>query len=83
MVPLFGAIPGGPELLIIFLLFLLPTGIGLWVAYDAKNHHMKYPPVWGLGVAVGFWMYLLPGIAAFLIYIYYREKEVREQAMAA
>ncbi len=80
MVPLFGAIPGGPELSIILLVLLLPIGVGLWVGYDAKNHHMKYPPVWGLGVAVGFMVYVVPGIIAFIIYIYYREKEVRERA---
>ncbi|WP_224335719.1 hypothetical protein [Haloprofundus halobius] len=75
--PLFGALPGGPELMIIFLILVLPIGAGLFVYYDAKNHGMAYAPAWALGVTALFFAGFLPGIPAFLAYIYVREKQAR------
>jgi hypothetical protein len=74
-VPLFGAIPGGPELLILGLVFLLPLGVGIWVYNDAKDHRMEYAPIWGLAVTCGLLFWLVPGVVLFLFYVYVREKE--------
>ncbi|WP_224268926.1 hypothetical protein [Haloprofundus salinisoli] len=76
--PLFGALPGGPELTIILLVLVLPIGAGLFVYYDAKQHGMKYAPAWALGVLALFFAYVVPGVLGFLAYIYVREKQVRE-----
>ncbi|WP_117590959.1 hypothetical protein [Haloprofundus halophilus] len=76
--PLFGALPGGPELTIILLILVIPIGAGLFVYYDAKNHGMAYAPAWALGVTALFFAGFLPGIPAFLAYVYVREKQTRD-----
>jgi membrane protein YdbS with pleckstrin-like domain len=72
--PLFGPIPGGPELLIISLVFLIPLGVGAWVYYDATKHDVQYAPAWALGVTALFLAWIIPGVLGFFVYIYYREK---------
>lgn len=76
--PLFGALPGGPELTIILLILVVPIGADLFVYYDAKNHGMAYTPAWALGVMASFFAGFLPGIPAFFAYVYVREKQARE-----
>jgi hypothetical protein len=73
--PLFGAIPGGPELLIVFLIFLLvPVGVGGFVYTDAKRHGLDYAPAWALGVVALFFAGFFPGLLALAMYFYVREK---------
>ncbi|WP_224268925.1 hypothetical protein [Haloprofundus salinisoli] len=78
MVPpitLFGALPGGPELLLIFLLLvLIPLGVGGFVYSDAKRHGLDYAPAWALGVVALFFAGFFPGLLALAVYFYVREK---------
>ncbi|QCJ45625.1 hypothetical protein [Haloprofundus sp. MHR1] len=76
--PLFGALPGGPELTIILLILVIPIGAGLFVYSDAKRNGLDYAPAWALGVTALFFAGFLPGIPAFLAYVYVREKQARD-----
>lgn len=77
MVPLFGPIPGGPELLIVFILFLLVPLLGialaLWVYRDAKRRTVPYAPAWALGITALFFAGFVPGLLALAVYFYMRE----------
>jgi hypothetical protein len=80
LTPLFGAIPGGPELLILGVLsLLLPLGVGIWVYNDAKDHAMDYAPIWGLAVAFGFIMWFVPGVVLLVFYVYVRNRETEDR----
>ncbi|MFC6725516.1 hypothetical protein ACFQE1_14300 [Halobium palmae] len=83
MVPLFGAIPGGPELFIVALVLVLPLGVGVWVYNDATAHGMDHAPIWGLAVTFGFLLWLVPGVVLYLYYVYVREKEAGERGATA
>jgi hypothetical protein len=78
MVPLFPGIPGGPELVILFLIFgffalvgiLIGVGLGYWVYKDAQGRNHESPGLWGAMVAVAFLAGLLPGVVALGVYLY-------------
>ncbi|SEO88349.1 hypothetical protein SAMN04487948_106161 [Halogranum amylolyticum] len=78
MIPLFGPLPGGPELLVIFLLFLLVPvfglGLGFWVYRDAKRRAVPYAPAWALGIVALFFAGFVPGLLALAVYFYMREQ---------
>lgn len=75
MVPLFGPMPGGLEMLIMFLVFLLiPLGVAYWIYKDASRHGVPYAPAWALGVAALFFAGFVPGLLAAAAYFYVREK---------
>lgn len=57
MVPLFGAIPGGPELLILLLVgifgLLIPIGVAYWVYRDATERGNDQATLWAVATAIG------------------------------
>lgn len=78
MIPLFGPVPGGPELLIIFLVLLLFLILpAVWVYRDASRRGVPYAPAWALGVAALFMAGFVPGLLALAVYFYMREKMAR------
>lgn len=55
--PLFGGIPGGPELLIIFVILLIlsvliPVGMAFWVYQDAQSRNNDDATLWALGTVL-------------------------------
>jgi uncharacterized membrane protein len=73
--PLFGPLPGGPELLIVFvLLTLLVIVPGVWVYRDATRRGVPYAPAWALGVVALFFAGFVPGLLALAAYFFVREK---------
>lgn len=49
--PLFGAIPGGAELLLFLPVLVVPLGLAIWVGLNAREH-TDHPFAWGLTVLV-------------------------------
>lgn len=77
-VPLFPGIPGGVELLLVFLLLFviavgLAIGLGIWVYRDAAGRGNDAAGLWGALVAIAFLAGLLPGVAALGAYLVVRE----------
>ncbi|EJN60989.1 hypothetical protein [Halogranum rubrum] len=72
MVPLFGPIPGGPELFIIALVVLIPLGVSAWIYSDATKRDISYAPAWALGIAALFFAGFFPGLLALAAYFYVR-----------
>ncbi|WP_435144485.1 PLDc N-terminal domain-containing protein [Halobaculum sp. P14] len=67
--PLFGGIPGGPELIIIFLLFgilgvLIPVGAAYWVYQDAQARGNDDATLWAIVTLAGGLFAWLVGVAA-------------------
>ena len=72
--PLFGAIPGGPEMLIALFIFVIPVGLALWVGLDARDYS-DHPLAWGLAVFVaGFSPFFVGAIAVTLLYVVSRDE---------
>jgi hypothetical protein len=79
VVPLFSGLPGGPELLIILLLFVLiglglAIGLGVWVYRDASRRGDDSAALWGAFVAVAFLAGLIPGVVAVGAYLLTRDR---------
>jgi hypothetical protein len=80
-IPLFPGLPGGPELLILFLIFGLfalvglgiAIGLGYWVYKDASGRNDDSAGLWGALVAIGFLAGFLPGVVALGAYLYTRD----------
>lgn len=57
MAPLSGAIPGGPELFMIFLVavmvLVIPIGLAYWVYQDATRAENEHAAVWAVGTVIG------------------------------
>jgi RsiW-degrading membrane proteinase PrsW (M82 family) len=72
--PLFGAIPGGPEMLIVLFIFVIPVGLALWVGTDARDHS-DHPLAWGLTVFVaGFSPFFIGSVAVAFLYFISRDE---------
>lgn len=75
MVPLFGAIPGGPELLVIFLLFgvfglLVPIGVAYLVYNDATARGTDNATIWAIAtVLAGLFVWLVGAPAVAFLYV--------------
>lgn len=74
MVPLFGAIPGGPELLIVFMFgvlgLLVPVGLAYWVYQDATARGNDDATLWALGtVLAGLFVFLVGALAVAGLYV--------------
>lgn len=68
-------VPGGPELLIIALLFfiILPFGMAYWVYTDAEGRGDDNPALWALAVGVLTVMTFFGGFVALAVYIWQRD----------
>lgn len=75
MVPLFGAIPGGPELLILSLVFgifglLIPIGIAYWVYRDATERGNDDATLWAVGTAIaGMVVFVVGAVGMAVLYV--------------
>ena len=74
-------VPGGPELLIIFLILAIVFGIvGRWIYRDAKARGSEWAWQWGVGVALLFLMGIVPGLLGVLIYVTVRGDRIEESS---
>lgn len=80
----FGGVPGGVELLIIILVFLVvfvlfglvvPLGVGYWIYRDATRHDNDDAVLWAAGTAALFYAGVIPGVIALGAYLYTRKQE--------
>lgn len=76
MVPLQMGVPGGPELLVVFVIFLLVLvvsvvvagGAAYWVYTDAQKRGRDDATLWAVGTLGGF---LLAGVGGFAVLVVY------------
>ena len=81
MVPFQLGVPGGPELLIIFViglfLFVLSVavagGAAYWVYTDANRRDRDDATLWALGTLLGFLVGGIGGVAVLIVYLLVRE----------
>lgn len=70
-VPLFGAIPGGAELLVIFLVgivsLLIALGAAYWVYRDASRRGNDDAEIWAIAVVLGAIVGNLVGLLLLLV----------------
>lgn len=77
LAPLQFGVPGGPELLIILIIFLIPgVLVGRWIYRDARKRGNEWAWQWGVGIAFLFLAGLVPGLLGVIIYLLIREDEV-------
>lgn len=75
MVPLQFGIPGGPELVIVGLLFLIvPFVMAYWVYTDAEQRGEEHGAFWALAVGALTFLTLFGGILALVVYIWQRDE---------
>lgn len=72
MLPLQFGIPGGPELMVILLIFVVPVALGYYVYQDAlkRGEDQSMAALWAVAVGGLFVIYVIPGIVAFAVYRY-------------
>lgn len=73
MVPLQFPILGGPELLIVVLIFLVPFALTYWVYTDATNRGNDKAALWAIGVGVLTLLTFFGGIIALVVYLWDRD----------
>lgn len=75
MVPLFGAIPGGPELLVILLVFgilglLIPIGLAYWIYRDASARGNDQATLWAIAtVLAGTFTFVVGAVGVAVLYL--------------
>jgi hypothetical protein len=70
-VPLFPGIPGGPELIVLFLLLfvlVIPFGFAFWVANDVGKRGSVHRFAWGAMAFVTALFGNLPGLVVFFVF---------------
>jgi len=74
--PLFGGVPGGVELLIVFLVLLLifslllPVGMAYWVYQDAEGRRGTDETLWALAtVLAGLFVSVFGAVAVVVLYL--------------
>lgn len=74
MVPLQFGVPGGPELIILGLIFLIiPFVLAYWVYTDATNRGNDKAALWAVVVGGLTFMTFFGGILAFVVYLWDRD----------
>lgn len=74
MVPLQMGMPGGPELLIIGLIFLIiPFALAYWVYTDAEGRGNDNAALWALAVGVLTVLTFVGGVLALVVYLWQRD----------
>lgn len=72
--PLQFGFPGGPELLVLGLLFLIiPFVLAYWVYTDAEERGEENAALWAVGVGALTYLTLFGGILALVVYIWQRD----------
>jgi len=67
------AVPGGPELVILLFVLVIPLGLAYWVYADAKGRGNEYAASWAATVFFTSLFYLVPGIIVIGLYQVVRE----------
>lgn len=74
MVPLQFGLPGGPELLIIGLIFLIvPFALAYWVYTDAEERGQDNAALWAVLVGALTYLTFFGGFLTLAVYIWQRE----------
>jgi hypothetical protein len=74
MTPLqFVGVPGGPELIIVLLVFVVPLAMAYWVYTDATKRGNDKAALWAIGVGVLTLLTFFGGIIAFVVYLWDRD----------
>lgn len=69
MVPVPG-VPGGPELLILLVMFaILGVIVAAWIYRDASSRGSPWAWQWAVGIVFLFMIGLIPGIVGLLMYL--------------
>ncbi|MDQ2056331.1 MULTISPECIES: hypothetical protein [Halobellus] len=74
MIPLQFGVPGGPELIILGLIFLIiPFAMAYWVYNDAERRGEDNAALWAVVVGGLTYLTFFGGILALVVYIWQRE----------
>lgn len=73
MFPLQFGVPGGPELIIVLLVLVVPLAMTYWVYNDATNRGNDKAALWAIGVGVLTLLTFFGGILAFVVYLWDHE----------
>lgn len=77
LIPLQFGVPGGPELFIILIIFLIPgVLVGRWIYRDASKRGSDWAWQWAVGIVFLFLAGLVPGLLGVIIYLLVRSDEV-------
>lgn len=77
MVPLQFGMPGGPELVVLGLIFtIIPFFMAYWVYNDAENRGEENAAFWALAVGALTFMTFFGGLLALAVYIWQRDEPV-------
>lgn len=77
-------LPGGPELVILVLIFaLLAVVVGRWVYRDARARGSDWAWQWAVGIIFLFFLGLVPGVLGVLVYVLVRGERVEDGGAAA
>lgn len=75
LVPL--QIPGLPELIILFFIFVLSVAVALgaayWVYTDASKRGRETAGIWAALTALGFFVGFVPGVVVVVVYLITRD----------
>lgn len=71
--------PGGPELLILGVIFLIiPFGLAYWVYNDAESRGEENAALWAVAVGALTYLTLFGGLLTLVVYIWQREEKQPE-----
>lgn len=74
MIPLQFGVPGGPELLIIFLIaIIIPFALAYYVYTDAKDRGNDDAALWAVVVGVATALTFVGGLVALVVYVWQRD----------
>ena len=77
LTPLQFGVPGGPELLILLIIFVIPgVLVGRWIYRDARKRGSNWAWQWAVGIVFLFVAGLVPGLLGVIIYLLVRGDEV-------
>ncbi len=70
----FSALPGGPEMLVLLILYLiLPFVLAYWIYTDAEKRGEDYAPLWALAAGLfSYIAFIVGGILVLVVYIWQR-----------
>ena len=76
LTPLQFGVPGGPELLIVLLILVIPgVLVGRWIYRDASKRGSDWAWQWAVGIVFLFVAGLVPGLLGVIIYLLVRGDE--------
>lgn len=76
MFPLQFGVPGGPELLVILLVLVIPLALAYYVYTDARDRGVESPALWAVVVFVLTLFTFVGGLVAFVVYLFKRPDRI-------